>query len=271
MNNNYVKIFVLVTLYFLSLLLLIPSASLRGNAAPFSGGEGVPSIIGEIACYGEDELNPLLMAGLREVYKDVFFSSKKFSIRSVDYKSDLMKKVHLEAIVRGHLYDKGESNAELIRYAQNALGRNFRRSDKEEKELFNKRGTPYKLSHEVASELKEYSMNSGIKYFIFCNIHSIDVFLINSEYARRDVSKDLRGKRLDIDMEYYLVDGRTGFVYDGFSHESKTAEMMQSLFVSSGKGMPINMLFQRVIEEQVKDVVSDLGDRGFERLEKLRL
>ena len=37
MNNNYVKIFVLVTLYFLSLLLLIPSASLRGNAAPFSG------------------------------------------------------------------------------------------------------------------------------------------------------------------------------------------------------------------------------------------
>lgn len=254
--------------FFLVIIVLLLAGG-SAKAAPFSGGEGVSSVIGEIACYGEDELNPMLMAGLQEAYQDAFFGSKKFSIKSVEGEPELMKMVHLDAIVRGHLYNKGESNAELIRYAQSVFGKKFRLSDKEQKELFKKKGTPYKLSYEVASKLKEYSLKEGAKYFIFCNIHSIDVFLINSEYTRRDVSEELRGKRLEIDMEYYLVNGRTGYVYDGFSHESKTAEMMNSLLVSSGKGMPINMLFQRVVEEQVKDVVSDLGGKGLEKLEKL--
>lgn len=36
--------------------------------------------------------------------------------------------------------------------------------------------------------------------------------------------------------------------------------------VQGGKNMPVNVLFQRVMEEQVKKVVKDMGNKGLDRL-----
>ena len=75
-----------------------------------------------------------------------------------------------------------------------------------------------------------------------------------------------RGKTIAIEMEYYLVNAKTGYVYDGFSRESKTANMINAIIVQGGKNMPVNVLFQRVMEEQVKKVVKDMGNKGLDRL-----
>ena len=47
------------------------------------------------------------------------------------------------------------------------------------------------------------------------------------------------------------MNAKTGYVYDGFSRESKTANMINAIIVQGGKNMPVNVLFQRVLEEQV--------------------
>ena len=57
------------------------------------------------------------------------------------------------------------------------------------------------------------------------------------------------------------MNAKTGYVYDGFSRESKTANMINAIIVQGGKNMPVNVLFQRVMEEQVKKVVKDIGNK----------
>ena len=58
-------------------------------------------------------------------------------------------------------------------------------------------------------------------------------------------------------------------MYDGFSRESKTANMINAIIVKGGKNMPSNVLFQRVMEEQVKDVVKKMGNDGLSKLKQV--
>lgn len=238
-------------------------------AAPFGGGfssAGVASVIGEVACHGEDELEDQFMTGLRDAYADAFNGSEKFSLRSPAPAPELMTTVHRDAIVHGHYYNRGRSDAELIRYANTVLGKNYRPTDEEYKALRKKAGTPYKLSPQVAYDLKQYATAEGIRYFLFCNISHIEVWLKNILFS---ANKYDSGKSMAVELEYYLVDARTGYVYDGFSRESKTANMINAIVITGGKNMPSNVLFQRIMEEQVKDVVKDMGNDGLSKLKKV--
>lgn len=238
-------------------------------AAPFGGGfssAGVASAIGEVACHGEDELEDQFMTGLRDAYADAFNGSEKFSLRSPAPAPELMTTVHRDAIVHGHYYNRGRSDAELIRYANTVLGKNYRPTDEEYKALRKKAGTPYKLSPQVAYDLKQYANAEGIRYFLFCNISHIEVWLKNILFS---ANKYDSGKSMAVELEYYLVDARTGYVYDGFSRESKTANMINAIVITGGKNMPSNVLFQRIMEEQVKDVVKDMGNDGLSKLKKV--
>ncbi len=42
--------------------------------------------------------------------------------------------------------------------------------------------------------------------------------------------------------------------------------MINAIIVQGGKNMPVNVLFQRVMEEQVKKVVKDMGNKGLDKL-----
>ena len=112
-------------------------------------------------------------------------------------------------------------------------------------------------------ELKQYAMENNLEYLLFCNVSHIEVWLKNILFSQNDFE---RGKTIAIEMEYYLVNAKTGYVYDGFSRESKTANMINAIIVQGGKNMPVNVLFQRVMEEQVKKVVKDMGNKGLDRL-----
>lgn len=225
--------------------------------------KGVPSAIGEIACHGEDELEDQMMTGLEDAYVDAFTVSDRFRLMSPVKNKALMSTVHKDAIVHGHFYNRGHSNADLIHYANKVLGKNYRPTDDECKEMRKNAGKPYKLSPQVAADVKQYAIDNGIRYLLFCNVSHIEVWLKNILFSQNDYE---RGKTLAIELEYYLVDARTGYVYDGFSRESKTANMINAIIVKGGKNMPVNMLFQRVMEEQVKKVVKDMESTGLDRL-----
>lgn len=250
-------------------VLLLPALLLSASLAEAGAFEhanmakGVPSAIGEIACHGEDELEDQMMTGLEDAYADAFTVSDKFRLMSPAGNKALMSAVHKDAIVHGHFYNRGHSNADLIRYANEVLGRNYRPTDEEYKEIRRNAGTPYKLSPQVAADVKQYAIDNGIRYLLFCNVSHIEVWLKKTIFSQNDFE---RGKTLTIELEYYLVDAKTGYVYDGFSRESKTANMINALIVQGGKNMPVNMLFQRVMEEQVKKVVKDMGNKGLDRL-----
>ena len=239
------------------------------EAAPFEGGTnslGAASAIGEVACHGEDELEDQFMTGIGDAYTDAFNGSEKFSLHSPSPNPELMVTVHRDAIVHGHYYNRGRSNAELIRYANDVFGKNYRPTDEEYKAMRKKAGTPYKLSPQVAYDLKQYAAEEGIRYFLFCNISHIEVWLKNILFSD---NKFASGKSMAVELEYYLVDANTGYVYDGFSREAKTANMINAIIVSGGKNMPSNVLFQRIMEEQVKDVVKKMGNDGLKKLQKI--
>lgn len=238
------------------------------GAAPFDGSNsaGEASAIGEVACHGEDELEEQFMTGLGDAYADAFTGSEKFSLRSPAPNPELIATVHRDAIVHGHFYNRGRSNAELIRYANSVLGKNYRPTDEEYKAMRKQAGTPYKLSPQVAYDLKQYANEEGIRYFLFCNISYVEVWLKNILFSD---NKFESGKSMAVELEYYLVDANTGYVYDGFSREAKTANMINAIIFRGGKNMPSNVLFQRIMEEQVKDVVKKMGNDGLKKLQKI--
>ena len=249
-----------------SVLLVMLFLTGQAEAGAFEyqdNGKGAISAIGEIACHGEDALDEQFMTGLKDAYEDAFNASDKFSLRHPDNNKGLMNKVHKDAIVHGHFYNRGHSNADLIHYADSVLGRNYRPTDEECKARRKDAGKPYKLSPEVAAELKQYAMENNLEYLLFCNVSHIEVWLKNILFSQNDFE---RGKTIAIEMEYYLVNAKTGYVYDGFSRESKTANMINAIIVQGGKNMPVNVLFQRVMEEQVKKVVKDMGNKGLDKL-----
>lgn len=236
------------------------------SAGPFEhSGAGVASAIGEIDCHGEDDLEDQFLTGLKDAYEDAFRTSEKFNLKALTPNPQLMSQVHFDAIVHGHFYNRGHSHADLIRYANSVLGRDYRPTDEEYKALRKQAGTPYKLSAQVAYDLKQYAAAEGVRYFIFGNINHIEVWLKDILFS---ANKYESGKTIAVEMEYYLVDAKTGFVFDGFSRESKTANMINAIIVKGGKNMPSNVLFQRIMEEQVKDVVKDMGNKGLSRLKK---
>lgn len=244
---------------------ILPGAAASAGAFE-PGGAGVPSAIGEIGCHGEDDLEDQFLTGLQDAYEDAFRTSEKFNLKVPSPNPQLMSQVHFDAIVHGHFYNRGHSNADLIRYANDVLGEDYRPTDEEYKAFRKKAGTPYKLSPQVAYDLKQYAAAEGVRYFIFCNINHIEVWLKNIIFSD---NKYDRGKTIAVEMEYYLVDAETGFVFDGFSREAKTANMINAIIVKGGKNMPSNVLFQRVMEKQVKDVVKDMGNKGLDKLKKV--
>ena len=86
-----------------------------------------------------------------------------------------MNKVHKDAIVHGHFYNRGHSNADLIHYADSVLGRNYRPTDEECKARRKEAGKPYKLSPEIAAELKQYAMENNLEYLLGFNATNADL------------------------------------------------------------------------------------------------
>lgn len=246
-------------------LLLSASTALAG-AFEKTGGSGRNTVIGEVTGFGEYDVLPQFMEGLQDAAWSNLQESKDFRLAGLASDAELMHLVHKNAIVNGHLYNRGTSNAELINYGRAVLGANYRPTEAEYQAKLKQAGMPYRLSSEVAEALRDYALAEGVEYVVFLNFNYMEMWLRDSIF-NVSTTADLRGKSATTEIDYYLVNAYTGQVYDGHSSEKKTAQMMNVLWVTNyGKGMPVNNMIFGIMDSHMKKIMKKLTDEGLKRV-----
>lgn len=234
-------------------------------AAPFASSANGPAVmVGEVQCYGQYDLSQFvdrLQVSISEKLQD----SDKFHVVGGTPDNNLMKQIHMNAIVKGHLYDRGVSGPELIKYANEILGKNYRPTDAEIEAKKKLAGNPYSLSPEVAAAAKYYAEREGVDYLFFANLNYVELWLRNSIF-NAGTSDEYRGKAVSTNVEYYLVNAKTGMVYDGLSSEKTTAQQINLFIVSYGKGMDIGMIASGIMDKHVKAISKKIADDGIKVL-----
>lgn len=234
-------------------------------AAPFENANkdnsGVGTMLGEAACYGEYEVDSQFIGSLDAAINEALYQSSKFKVISAPIDYELFHKVHKDVIVRGHFYNRGTSNAEVIHYANEVLGKGYRPTDEEVKAKKKMAGTPYSLSPTVAMELKEYAIANGVKYLVFCNLNNVEMWFKNSIF-NKPVDAAFRGKNIRTEIDYYLVNTYTGKVYDGHSDEDKTAQQMNLFVADTGVGMTVDAVARAIMDIHVKKIIRKLESDG---------
>ena len=248
--------------------------------APFNkGSNSQPTLLlAEVDCYGEREMRPEFFKTLWECMAERLQMAKKMPFRpnlsrmnegmgmSEGPDDDAFHTIHMDAIAHGALYRRENASAEMAHYADYLYGRDYFWDEEKTKLRMQRLGKPYRLGRETEVLMKKVAEKYGADYLLFCNLWDVNTELKKSIFNAR-TSPAERAKKLQLEMDYYLVNVRTGMVYEGHNTTSKRGQIMNILFGKYGKGATVQQLLQVMFEVQAEITVKDIYGKGRRALE----
>ena len=269
----------------IALLIIFTSSAL---AKPFEGKkEGVGIFIGEVACYGEHEIRPEFL----DAFKEQLWSSLKdmenqgkihtvgdnkwlgggdtsennaggfMNIIQVDA---VLQDIHMDAIAYGPSFLKENANVKMTYYAEKALGEDYFWD--EEKLAARKKlvGKPYRISKKLTEAAKTVAREYGADYLLFCNLVDADIQLKKSVFNASTTLSE-RPKQIKMASFLYLIDAKSGLVYEGYIFSDKTGQIL-NLLGQYGKAMTAQNLLQcmfKVQSDRIMEVMYNDGQKAF--------
>ena len=172
---------------------------------------------------------------------------------------ELFSKIHMNAIINGNFYLREEAAASLVRYADTIFGNKYE----------GKRSKPNKKSYELTSEIKnivqELAEEYDVDYMLFCNFHKIDVKRVTDLFEVQ-TTPELRGKEIQVMMEYYLIDTKSGKVFEGINSKNKVSIITDDVFGKYGQAFTIQDLLQYVFDVQSQQLTKNIIKTGIKVL-----
>ncbi len=270
---------------FLALTFMFTSSTL---AKPFDKKtEGIGIFVGEVACYGEHELQPQFLDTFKEQLavalqngenKGTFHvvnggewlgsgdtsSSGFMDIVRVD---TVIKDIHMDAVAYGPSFQKEAANVKMIHYAEKALGEDYFWDDEKLAARKQMIGKPYRISPKLTEAAKTIGREYGADYLLFCNLVDADIELKNSIFNASVSNISERPKKIKVESFFYLIDAKNGLVYEGYNLSDKTGQIL-NLLGQYGKAMNAENLLTCMFEVQSKRIVEDMYNAGKKVLEK---
>lgn len=239
------------------------------EAALFNKSKTGPAILlADVGCYGYNKLQDGFLETFWEVMAEKVQSDKDFNCNLVtpgkeDAKA--FKVAHIDAIVRGPLYERENVASEVVRYGDEVFGREYFWNEKKLAIRKEKRGRPYFLGEDQIIALRELAKKYDAEYFLFCNLRNVDTKLKKSIF-NVDTNYEERAKEIRVETEYYLIDAKEGRVYEGQNITGKTSQILNIVIGEYGKGASVQQLMQVMFEEQSKRIVEDIKKKGLKTL-----
>ena len=250
-------------------------------SAAFEKSAGLPTILlAEVNGYGEDELRPEFLESFREALADEMQQSTKFSVdlsrlsdgmfldlEQQNPEDKLFSFLHMDAIANGHLYRREFANAQMIRYGDSVKSKTYYQDDEITAQRRNQEGKPYALSSNITQMAVELGNKYGADYLLFVNVRDADVFrktggFFKSRLTAEEIEKGLRGKKVTFELEYYLINVKTGKVYEGQNAQKKTAIMRNVVIGREGQKANATQLLIEILKDQAKQIVKGLESKG---------
>lgn len=243
------------------------------------GGGTCDVFIGEVQSYGDDELRKPYFDTLADKLAGALRTAQIQTAANADMTNEggrheangatgeaaSLSELHMDAIVHGHQYDRGNTAAKLAHYADRVMGRAYF-ADEEKVDAWHKQTQlPYRLSSDKQDLAMRLAAEHQARFLLFVNIKDVDVRLKHGIFASH-TGRETRGKKMTSTIDYYLVRGTDGKVYEGHIEDKKSAQLINFGLGKTGKGMNVDTMLSEVFEQQAKEIVLDIQKNGFPAL-----
>ena len=219
-------------------------------------------LIAEVANYGVNELKP-------EVTKNFYYALEKnlsddFNVESrqlianlggepVD-DTNIFSKIHMDALANDSLYRRELVNSNVKNYADSLVGMKNKKNSKNKSY-----GKAYKLTANLSPQVQQLGEIYGVDYMLFCDVRDVDGLHKNSNFN----VNNLLGKKIKVELEYYLVNVKSAKVFSGQISDKKTKISSNQLSKNLGKNLTANDVLNYILTEQARKIQKNILDKGF--------
>lgn len=227
-------------------------------------------LLAEVASYGQYELRDEFMENFRDVIHGNLMEHFRVETRNTLTETDtstaedeLFSIIHMDAIAHSHLYRRELANVKMTRYGDSVMGKEYYQNETKTETRMKLEGKPYNLSSRIAEMVAELGEQYDVEYMLFCNVRDADVWRkTGGFFGAGPTTGDLRGKRVQIEMEYYLVNVRNGRVYEGQNSQKRTSLTTNVLIGKYGDNYTVGDMVNYVLEDQAKKLVDNVVKKG---------
>lgn len=242
------------------------------NSAEKLFSNGKPKLlIAEVASYGVYELRDNFIENMYDKISDKLRenfqikSLKNLNVETSAQENSQLSLIHMNAIANGRLYRRELAGVKMIKYGDTIKGKEYYQDEEKTAARMKLEGKPYRLSPDVEETVKKIGADYGVDYLFFCNVRDADVWRKSGGIFGVDANDDsegLRGKRVQVEMEYYLVNAKTGKVFEGQNTAKKTSLKINVLFGNYGTTNDTNGLLDYVLDDQAAKLAKVIKGKG---------
>ena len=255
---------------FLATLTIIFLYAVTVNAAPPAKDFKPRLLMAEVETYGVTELKPEVAENFYIVLSKIL--SEDFNVESRKLvaniggepvsNTQIFSTIHMDAIARGPFHNYDTSDKNLKAYADSILGRQKRKTETKKYD-----GKAYRLNTSLASEIRKIGAAYDVDYLFFCNIRDVDAWRrIGAAYGANPTVKNLNGKKISVNLDYYLVDVKTGKVFTGQISDNKTKLASSQLAKIYGRNYTAENMMNYALRELSLKIQKNILDKGFKAL-----
>lgn len=238
------------------------------EAAFEQANKGPKILLAEVASYGQFELKPEFMANFYDVIREKLQES--FSVESrmtltgePSDEDEIFSVIHMDAIAHSRLYRRELANVKMTRYGDSVKGKAYYQDEYKTAERLKLEGKPYSLTPEIYNKVIELGRQYGVEYMLFCNVRDADVWRkTGGIFGASPSSYDLRGKRVQVEMEYFLVNVKNGKVFEGQNADKRTSLTTSVIIGKYGNNYTVGDMVNYVLQDQADKLVKNLVKRG---------
>ena len=253
---------------FLATLAIIFLCANFVNAAPAQSNIKPRLLMAEVESYGNTELKPEVTTNfyniIAEVLKEDFNVESRRLIANIGGEpisnTEIFSTIHMDAIVHGPFYTYNTANIKLRNYSDSVFGKQRAKSIKAKKYD----GKTYRLNTSLISEIKKIGAAYDVDYLFFCNVNDIDAWRrIGSTYGTNPTVKNLNGKKIQVNLDYYLIEIKSGKVFTGQISDKKTKLIEKQIATIYKSNYNVNDMLNYVLREQALKMQKNILDKGF--------
>lgn len=223
-------------------------------------------VLCEVKCYGEKSLRQEFFYTFEELLQEKLYESKKVRVENkiivdpvlsdgtVLQLDDFFNMVHMNAIVNGIEFERESSCVQLMNYYDSLSVK-----PKRDKSI-------YHLGYDFREKLRYIGNLNNADYFLFVNLKAVDV-IVKDHYTGINF-QDLKGMKLKLDMDYYLINSKTGMVFEGTSFTDKTTQVINVILAKYGKTFTVQQLLHTLLEVQAERAAKNVIETGLKRLKE---
>ena len=263
------KIFSKINAAIFALIFFLASST----EAAFENSNGPKILLAEVASYGQFELKPEFMANffdvISEKLQDNFNVESRITLTGEPSEEDeIFSTIHMDAIAHSRLYRRELANVKMTRYGDSILGKAYYQDEAKTQARLKLEGKPYHLTDTISEKVSELGEKYGVDYMLFCNVRDADVWRkTGGIFGASPTSSDLRGKRVQVEMEYFLINVKNGKVFEGQNSDKRTSLTTNVLIGKYGNNYTVGDMVNYVLQDQAEKLVKNILKNGLKAVD----